>query len=82
MKEINFLTLLIRLKKIGFQFKYSTGKKIRNNLFNFIIFERRPFFFLNKGKYFSESYYVYVLCDCADFYFFNLKKKKTMENFL
>ena len=45
-KTIDFLDLLqwdSPLKRIFFQFKYSSGKNLRNNLFNFIIFEQRQF---------------------------------------
>ena len=37
MKEIIVLTLFICAKKIFFRLKYSTGKNLRNNLFNLII---------------------------------------------
>ena len=40
----NFLTLFIRFKTIFFRFKYSSGKKLSNNLSNFIIFGRKQFF--------------------------------------
>ena len=44
MKEIVFITSFILFKKVFSRFKYSTGQDLRNNLINFIIFERRQFF--------------------------------------
>ena len=67
MKEMIFLHYLFRLK-------YNTGKNLRNNLFNFIIFEQRQFFLKIKENI-SVSHITYELCDCAEIYFFNEKKK-------
>ena len=65
----NFNSNSIWFKGISFQFKYSTGKNFRNNLFNFIILERRQFFHQIKENI-SVSDITSVLCDCADIYFF------------
>ena len=60
------------------RFKYNAGKKLRNNLFNFIISEWRQMF-LQINEKISVSHITYVLCDCADIYFFNSKKKKNSQ---
>ena len=74
MKEIICSTLFIWFKKLLIWFKYSTGKNLRNNLFNFIIFKwRKCFLWFHKNI--SLSHITYVLCDCADIYFLNSKKK-------
>ena len=40
MKKFIFLTSFISFEKVFFKFKYSTGKSLINNLFNFIILNK------------------------------------------
>ena len=49
MREIIFLTLFIWFEKIFFLSKYSIGKNLRNNLFNFITVNEGNFFFKLKN---------------------------------
>ena len=46
------------------------GKNLRNNSFNFIIFERKKVFLQIKENM-SVNHITYVSCDCADILFFN-----------
>ena len=70
MRKLFLLYYLFDLKKYFFRFKYSTDKNLRNNLLNFIIFERRQFFIQIKENI-SVSHITHVLCDCAVIYFIN-----------
>ena len=53
-------------------------QNLRNILFNLIIFERRQFCLRIKENI-SVSHITHVLCDCADIYLFNSKKRNIQE---